>query len=100
VATVSDNGAQLRTDLENLAKAGKTDPTVVELNQWWQVASQKADEDRPKVTEAVLFGGQQALKWTAYVPMAMAALYLLLVIIFKAQGGYRAVHLDTPPAAM
>ena len=67
---------------------------VEKLAEWWETARTTASEDGPKVGESVLFGGQQALRWTAYVPMTMAALYLLLVLIFKAKGGYKQVHLD------
>jgi hypothetical protein len=33
-----------------------------------------------------------ALKLTAYVPMTMAAIYLLLILYFRATGGYNAIH--------
>jgi MFS family permease len=94
VATIHDDGKQLQTDLENLAKAGTKDPSVEKLNAWWEMAKTTAAEDKPRVEDSVLFGGRQALKWTAYVPMAMAVLYLLLVLVFKAQGGYKAVHIS------
>lgn len=94
VSIVADGGKQLTTDLENLQKANRTDPSTTALKTWWQAAEPHSSEDGPKVKESVLFGGQQALRWTAYVPMAMAAGYLILVLVFKAQGGYRQVHLD------
>jgi hypothetical protein len=34
------------------------------------------------------------LKVTAAIPLAMAVLYLGLILYFKAKGGYRAVHLE------
>jgi hypothetical protein len=95
VAVVQDDGAQLAMDLENTAKAGREpDAATARLNAWWQTAKVTKTEDKPMVEESVLFGGQQALRWTAYVPMTMAVLYLLLVLIFKAKGGYKQVHLD------
>ncbi len=35
-----------------------------------------------------------ALKLTSYVPLTMAAVYLLLMLYFKAIGGYKALHVD------
>lgn len=45
-----------------------------------------------QVHEADLQGGRSALKTTAYIPMTMAALYLLLIIGFKFSGGYKALR--------
>jgi hypothetical protein len=46
-------------------------------------------EDKPLITDAVLFGGRMALALTAAVPATMACLYLLLIGYFKMQGGYK-----------
>jgi len=79
------------------------------LVKWWdeakthtytkeelKIAKEEKKELPPKdgelVREAGIFGGKQALTWTAYVPMTMAVLYLLLIIYFKATGGYKALH--------
>ena len=35
-----------------------------------------------------------ALKLTSYVPLVMAGLYLLLLLYFKTQGGYKQVHVS------
>ena len=35
-----------------------------------------------------------ALKVTSFVPLAMAGLYLLLILYFKSQGGYKQVHVS------
>jgi hypothetical protein len=48
-----------------------------------------------QVHDADLFGGRMALKMTAAVPATMAILYLLLIVYFKAKGGYKQVHLDS-----
>lgn len=45
------------------------------------------------VREAVIYGGRMSLKWTALVPLAMAVGYLLLILYFKAKGGYKQVHI-------
>ena len=47
-----------------------------------------------QVHEADLYGGQMALRMTAAIPATMAALYLLLILYFRATGGYRAVHIE------
>jgi hypothetical protein len=46
------------------------------------------------VGEAALHGGRTALKLTSYVPLTMAVLYFLLIVYFKAQGGYKQVHIE------
>jgi MFS family permease len=47
-----------------------------------------------QVHDADLHGGRMALKMTAAIPAMMAALYLLLILYFKAKGGYRQVHIE------
>jgi MFS family permease len=46
------------------------------------------------VRAAVIHGGRMSLKWTALVPLAMAIGYLLLIVYFKATGGYKQVHIE------
>ncbi|MEX2114948.1 MAG: MFS transporter [Pirellulales bacterium] len=46
-----------------------------------------------EVKAAETFGKQQALKVTALVPAAMAAGYLLLILYFRAIGGYKLVEI-------
>lgn len=48
------------------------------------------DSPEAKVRDANLEGGRMALKVTSYVPAAMAVGYLLLVLYFRAKGGYQA----------
>lgn len=47
------------------------------------------ERDKPLVLDAEIYGGRMALKWTAVVPAMMAVGYLLLVIYFRAKGGYQ-----------
>jgi hypothetical protein len=47
------------------------------------------------VRSAVIYGGRMSLKWTALLPLIMAAGYLLLIIYFKASGGYKQVHIES-----
>ncbi|MFN9081955.1 MAG: MFS transporter, partial [Planctomyces sp.] len=76
------------------AKSGKTDENTAALAGWWADASKTAAEDKKLVDAAGLYGGRQALKLTSFVPAAMAVLYLLLILYFKARGGYKAVQVD------
>jgi hypothetical protein len=69
-------------------KAGDSDQKA--LAQWWEENKEYAPQDSKPVEEASLFGGRMALKWTALVPATMAVLYLLLILYFKARGGYKA----------
>jgi len=46
------------------------------------------ETDKGPVKEASIFGGRMALQWTAVVPLAMAFGYLILVLYFRAKGGY------------
>lgn len=55
-------------------------------------AARTADETL--VHEADLLGGRMALRMTAAVPATMAAIYLLLILYFKARGGYKQVHIE------
>lgn len=53
-----------------------------------------AAADAPAVKEANLYGGYRALTITAYVPAAMAAGFLILLIYYKAIGGYKVLHVN------
>ena len=50
--------------------------------------------DKPLLVEANLYGGRMALKLTSVIPATLAVLYLLLILYFKAKGGYRAIHVE------
>jgi fucose permease len=70
----------------------------------------KAQEDRSTLTDeeetvvqSSLHGGQMALKTTAAVPLVLAVGFLLILLYFKSQGGYKALELggseeEVPPA--
>ncbi len=62
-----------------------------------KVAALEEDPSSPAaeaVKEAGIYGGRMALKWTAAVPATMAICYLLLLVYFRAIGGYRAIEID------
>jgi MFS family permease len=58
-----------------------------------QTAATKTPEQRT-VAEASIVGDRQTLKADAFIPAAMAVIYLLLFLYFKALGGYKPVHID------
>ncbi len=90
VGVLDDGGKELDRANKILTDAGKP---ADELTGWWADAQKSAPEDKKVVDEAVLYGGRRALQLTSYVPLAMAALYLLLILGFQATGGYKAVHI-------
>ncbi len=53
-----------------------------------------AATDVPAVKSSNLNGGRKALELTAYVPAAMAVGFLILLLYFKATGGYRVISLE------
>ncbi|MES2594279.1 MAG: MFS transporter [Verrucomicrobiota bacterium] len=64
-------------------------------------AAKEAKEKTPQqktVVEADQKGDRATLKADAYIPMTMAAIYLLLLLYFKAIGGYKVVRIDEQAA--
>lgn len=97
VAALNDGGTQLATDIAILEKSNRKlsdDKNLDKLNSWWGTAKLEADKDKSSVNEATLYGGKTALKWTALVPLTMAFGYLLLIVYFRATGGYKQVHIE------
>jgi MFS family permease len=75
-------------------KVGEVTKRYHELRrrEWEGEKITEADKLSPteqKIFDANLFGGRMALKRTAYVPAMMAVGYLILVIYFRAKGGYK-----------
>lgn len=82
-------------DLEKELKAEPENKSLLALESWWKQSGEpNATSDKPKVDTAVLAGGKDALFFTALVPATMALCYLLLLLYFKATGGYKPVHID------
>ena len=50
-------------------------------------------EERAVLTEAAIHGGQSALRVTSLAPLIMAIGFLILILYFRAQGGYKAIKL-------
>jgi hypothetical protein len=96
VGILEDNGKELARVGELLKSSGQTDENHAKQQAWWDTAKEFAAADKEPVTQAGIYGGKQALKLTAYVPATMAVCYLLLILYFKARGGYRAAHVAEP----
>ncbi len=90
VKTLEDDGKDLAKGLELAASEGKPNDALNELNTWWQSVKEFAPVDKPLVNEAMVYGGRMAFKYTAYIPAVMAICYLLLLLYFRTQGGYKA----------
>ncbi len=60
--------------------------------------AQKVDKDKrtpadKAIVEASITGDRMTLKADSFIPATMALIYLLMMVYFKAIGGYKAVHL-------
>jgi MFS family permease len=101
VSTLEDGGEKLAKELKIINASQTPDEKVKEQllaqDKWWQQASKTKAEDEKPLKEATLYGGRMALKLTAIVPAVMAVCYLLLLLYFKAIGGYKPVYIE--PAA-
>lgn len=98
VGMLTDGGTEAKRVLAVMEKEGAK-PEAIEaqkgLVNWWNdVASPTADADKPLVDASVLHGGRKALERTALVPAAMFGCYVLLLLFFKATGGYKAKAAD------
>jgi MFS family permease len=85
--------AELKLAKEEIAKDENAKLETPKLKAWWEGAAPEAKQDYPRIEEASLFGGRMALRLTAAVPATMAVLYLLLILYFRLQGGYKKVEI-------
>lgn len=97
VGVLKNDGKDLARDYKIVTEAKekpKSAAEITKLNDWWTKDAQpNAVIDKPPVEAAGIYGGRKALEITAYVPATMAALYLLLVLYFRATGGYKQVEI-------
>ena len=97
VGVLKNDGKDLARDYKIVTEAKekpKSAEEITKLNAWWTKDAQpNAVIDKPPVEAAGIYGGRKALELTAYVPAAMAVLYLLLVLYFRATGGYKQVEI-------
>ena len=85
-----------RLKKENKKVEEKLEQTLEKQRLWWEVEGQpNFSTDEAKLDESQLVGSKQALLYTAIVPAALAAGFLLLILYFAATGGYTQVHLDS-----
>ena len=63
-----------------------------------QTAAAKTPEQQI-VASASIMGDRETLKADAYIPAAMAVIYVLLFLYFRTIGGYKTVHIESRPAA-
>ena len=101
VGVLENGGTELDRDVKLVAEGKLKDDkgNVKALADWWATAKSTADADKKPVGEAGVYGGKMALKLTAYVPATMAVCYLLLILFFKAKGGYKALNVEEEKAA-
>lgn len=103
VAVLRDNGAELERRASIEQSENRLAEETRQLQAWWvenqPTSEQELAEVRETVETANIYGGRMALKWTAVIPVVMGLCYLLLVIYFRMQGGYKQVvlHGDDPP---
>ena len=100
VGALEDKGKELARVGKIVADSGQKDENYESQAAWWESAKAFESEDAQPVKDAGIYGGKQALKLTAYVPATMAVCYLLMMLYFKATGGYKVVHVsDEEPEA-
>jgi len=103
VAVSKDKGEALQGDVQAVGdKIGeKKYAALRKLDNWWITEGKPHEStDAPLVVKAGDFGGRQALIYTAAVPAVMAIGYLLLILYFKAIGGYKQVHISDEHGGM
>jgi len=54
--------------------------------------------EQQTVASASIIGDRETLKADAYIPAAMALVYLVLFLYFRAIGGYKTVQIETARA--
>ncbi len=103
VAILGDGGADLNKAIEQLTVDKKSlddsaNKGLKETNAWWEDAKAHAETDKKPIGAATIYGGQMALKWTSLVPFMMGIGFLILVLYFRAKGGYQqeVLHGEAP----
>ena len=83
-AKLGEVQAKLADARTELAEAGNADPAA---------ALEKLSETERKVHSSSIAGDRKTLVADAAIPATMAVIYLLLLLYFKAIGGYKPVHI-------
>ena len=79
---------KLQATRAELAKTGVTDP---------KAALEKLTPEERAIFEASITGDRKTLVADSFIPATMAIIYLLILVYFRAIGGYRPVHIAEPP---
>jgi hypothetical protein len=96
----------LESDLETIAKLEQEGKPVeatlkknlTKLKKWWDEEGQPNYKvDKANLDEARLYGAKTALLYTAFVPLALAIGFMILIAYFYFTGGYKQVHLEEEP---
>ena len=58
-----------------------------------KTAAERSDKEKV-VLEASIAGDRRTLVADAYIPAAMAVIYLLVLVYFMTIGGYKVLHID------
>lgn len=93
-------GKTLTSDYKLLVDSNTNIPDEIKNTyQWWTTTgTEHAKQDYDPVHEANIYGGQLALRDTAYIHLTMTLFFLGLVLYFKSKGGYQQVHIEEEPA--
>jgi hypothetical protein len=91
-------GQTLDTDIKNFTGKGgdlNKNPSLFHLNKWWNEEAKSTEKtDAKLIGDASFAGAKKALTWTSFVPAALAVGFLLLILVFQLQGGYKQIHID------
>ena len=80
-------------------KLGKAREEVIKAGALPETAVQKLEPAEQKVYQASISGDRKTLKADSFIPATMAVIYLIILLYFKAIGGYKPVHLEGTSAA-
>lgn len=83
---LSDMGKSMMSEVEVAGERLSEDSLkgLREQSEWWAANKQFAETDAGPVGDARMHGSRMAIRYTAIVPAAMAVLYLLLLVAFRA----------------
>ena len=82
---VMDGGEKIIGDRDLAGETWQDETFAKQREQlaWWETNQSFAEEDKPAIREATLFGSRMALRITALVPVTMALLYAILMFGFR-----------------
>ena len=94
----SDLVTLLRQKRANKPVEPKLEEELTKRKAWWDTEGRPHyDDDAVPLVDARLYGAKTALLVTAFVPLALAVGFMLLIAYFYFTGGYKQVHLEGEP---